>query len=273
MGLVGVAGLGGDGGEVRQRGRAGGVEQADEALEAEHALQRLGAVAEVRLAAPAELARAQADLGGDGVGARGRVPQQGRGPGHGPVRRALGRQRAGDGEHSFGRLGGVKRGRQPPRGGRQQIGQRDSLVGDLAQRRLQHPAARAGAEADADDDRSGLGHGAGRAGVRAGDVAADALFPDEIAAAVGQHQPGLARLVVLVVVCGLVEGEAGPQARHRAAQRGWRRPLRVPGNQPRARGHPVGRRHHATRMPRRRDPASMAVSFNTPAWPGGGMGA
>ena len=75
-------------------------------MEAEHPLQRFGAVAGRRLTAAAELPLAQADLGRDRLGPRGRVPQQDRGPGHGPVGGAVGDQPAGDGEDPVGRLPG-----------------------------------------------------------------------------------------------------------------------------------------------------------------------
>jgi hypothetical protein len=68
VGLVGVARSRGGGREVERLGR--GVEHTDEALEAQHALQRLGAVARRRVAAPAQLALAEADLLRDGFGAR-----------------------------------------------------------------------------------------------------------------------------------------------------------------------------------------------------------
>ena len=88
-------------------------------MEAEHPLQRFGAVAGRRLAAAAELPLAQADLGRDRLGARGRVSQQNRGPRHGPVGGTVGDQTAGDGEHPVGRLGRVERRRQPTGDGRQ----------------------------------------------------------------------------------------------------------------------------------------------------------
>ena len=81
------------------------------------------------------------------------------------------------------------------RGGWQQVGEWNTLVADLAQRQAEYRPARRRAEPHADDDRAGLDHRADRPGVRAGQVAADALLPDQIAARVGQHQ-GRAILVL-----------------------------------------------------------------------------
>jgi hypothetical protein len=114
--LVGVAALRRERGQVGPRGR--GVDQTHEAMEAEHPLQRLGAVAGRCLAAPAELPLAQADFRRDGLGPDGRVPQQNGRPGHRRVGRAVDDQPAGEVEHPVHSLFRVERRRQPPGSGR-----------------------------------------------------------------------------------------------------------------------------------------------------------
>jgi hypothetical protein len=203
MRLVGVAGQRRGFGQIRRSGR--GVEHADETLEAEHALQCLRAVADRRVAAPAQLADGQAHVARHVLGARGRVAQQHGGPGHGGVQGAVGDKQAGDVEEPGGRVLRVKRRGQPFGGGRQQVGQGDPLIADLAQRQAKHAATRPGAEPDAEDDRARLARSGGRAGVGPGHVAAGAFLPDEVAASVGQHE----RLAVSVI-----GDDAGPQAGH-----------------------------------------------------------
>ena len=228
MGLVGVAGLDRGGRQVRRL--AGGVEHADEAPEAEHPLQRLRAVARRGVHPPAELAFAEAYLPGDVFGPRRGVAQQGSGLRDRVVGSGLRDEQAGDVDRPRCCLGRRQAGGQPPGGRRQQGGEGDALVADLAERQAEDGSARGRAEPHADDDRPCLGHGADRPGIRARHVAADALLPDEITARVGQHQ---GRAV------GAVRNHAGPQARHRAAQRRGRRPLRIPRSEPRVTRHPV----------------------------------
>ena len=90
MGLIGIARLGRDRGQVEDV-RAG-VDAREKPAEPQHPLQRLRAVADDGLAAAAQLAQAEPDLGRDVLGTRRRIAQQASRPGHGGIRRAVGDQ-------------------------------------------------------------------------------------------------------------------------------------------------------------------------------------
>jgi hypothetical protein len=106
--LVGVAHAGGGVRQVRQVG--GRVEQADEALEAEHSLQGLRSVAGGSLTAAAKLALAEAYAVRDFLGADGGVAEQGRGAGDGRVGGAVHDERAGQVEQAGAGLSGGQAG-------------------------------------------------------------------------------------------------------------------------------------------------------------------
>ncbi len=184
--LVGVAG------QRRQRrqvgGLGGGVEHPDDALEAQDALQRLRPVADRRVGAAAELALAEAHPPGHVLGARGGVTQQRRGRADRVVAGCVREQRPRQVEQHGGGRGGGQGGGQPQGGARAQVGQGNALVADLTQRQPEDLAAGRRAEPDTDEYRARPGHGGDRAGVRAGNVRADALLPDQVAARVWQHQ-------------------------------------------------------------------------------------
>jgi ribosomal protein S18 acetylase RimI-like enzyme len=239
--LIGVPGADRDAGQVGEH--RGGVEDADEALEAQDSLERLGPVAGRGQRAAAELALAEVHLGGDLLGTRGRVAQHRHRLRDGGIGAAVRDQRPGDVEQPAGRLGRAQRRGKLPGRGLQDVGERYPPVAKLAQRQPEHLAAGGRPEPDADQHGSRAGPGADRPGVRAGHVGAGALLPDEVTAPVRQHQAGVA---------AVTGDHAGPQAGHRPAQRGGRRPLRVPGREPGARRHPVrGQRPHLSRMPLR----------------------
>ena len=240
VGLVGVARCRRQLGQVRRL--VGGVEEADEALEAQDALERLGAVAGRRVRAAAELALAEAHPPGDVLGPRGRVTKQGSGRADGGVGAAVREQRPGHVEDPRGGLRRAQRRGQPAGSVAAEIGEGNALVAQLAQRQAEHLAARRRAEPDADEDRARPCLRIGRPGVRARHVRADALLPDQVAARVGQHEAGV------IVAAG---DEPRPQARHRAAQDGRCLPLRVPGSEPGTWRDPARRRRpHDSRMPR-----------------------
>ena len=126
-----------DRGGRQVRGPGSGVEHADEAPEAEHPLQRLRAVARRCVHPPAELAFAEAHLPRDVFGARRGVAQQGGGPRYRVVGSGVGDEQAGDVDRPRGRLGRRQAGGQPPGGRRQQAGEGDALVADLAERQAE----------------------------------------------------------------------------------------------------------------------------------------
>jgi hypothetical protein len=240
--LVGVAGLRRESGQVVTSlpGRQAGVDPRDEPAEPEHPLQGLGTVADDRMAAAAQLPYAQPDLRCDVFGPHPGVGQQDRGPGRGRIGVTVLDQ--GGGQFQRADRGGIRvqRARQPPRVAMSEIFQVHALVTEFAQRKAERGAAGRRPEPDADDDRAGLHHGADRTGVRAGHVCALALFPDQVAARVGQHQA--------VPVASGVRNDLRPQARDGVTQPGRGRPLQVAGRQV---PHADRLGSHAASMPRR----------------------
>ena len=184
MRLVGVAGVERGAREVAVRGR-------EEAAEAQHALERLRAVAGGGVAAPPQLALAEAEVVGERLDARARIAAS---------RRAASATAASAGAAASAiaairrsRLARVEVAGQPLGQLGAQLLEADALVAQLRQRQPERGAARAGAEARADEHvpgRRGHRHGAG---VRPGHERAAAGLPDQVRAGVRQHVGGRRR--------------------------------------------------------------------------------
>jgi hypothetical protein len=185
VGLVGVAGF--DGGLRQVAASPRCVHRADEALEAVDALQRLGPVADRVVEPAAQLALAQVDVGGDLLDAGRRVAQQPCRVRYRQVGRSARDQRPRRLHDPLRGDGRTQSRRQRACGGGEHVGQLSAQVTDLAQRQAESGSAGRRAEPDARHNRAGRAGGAHRSGVRAGDVRAPALLPDEVAAPVGQY--------------------------------------------------------------------------------------
>src|SRR6202012_2932944 len=229
--LVGVAA--GDAG-LGQVGRAaGGVDQRDKAAEPQHPLQHLGAVPDRGLAAAAQLAGAQPDLRGDVFGPGPRAGQQVAGGPHrgigpaGQLPSQLPGQLGQPGRHL---IGVQVRGQGPVQVG-PQVSEVDTLIAQLAERDAEQVTAGPGPEPHADQHCARLSRGGRRTGVRPGHEPAAAVLPDDVGAAVGQHQ-------------GAGPVAAGPQASQERPEGGRCGPLPVS-------GHDL----HVSRMPG--DPDTM----------------
>ena len=147
MGLVGVACLGRDDGQVEDV-RAG-IDAGDEPAEPQYPLQGLRAVADGGVAAAPQLPQAELHVGCDVLRTRLRVAQQAGGPGHSGIWRAVGDQGSRHVQSpGCGRVR-VERGGQPPGVAGPQVGQVDTLVAQFAERNPERGAARRGSEADA----------------------------------------------------------------------------------------------------------------------------
>jgi hypothetical protein len=247
MGLVGVARIGCDDRQVSSgrgpssviRPTRDGVDPGDELPEAQDPLQRLRAIAHRRMTAAAQLPHAELDFGGHVLGARTRVPQQCRRPGHGGVRGPILDQ-------GSRRVQGVRQGSirlqragQPPRVGREQFGEVHALITQFAQRDAEGGSARRRPEADADDDRARRHRGGRRAGVGSRYEGAPARLPDQVGTRVREHE-------ALPVTA--VGADPGPQARDGRTQCRGGPPFEVAGRQaPQATGGRPRRRAYGAR--------------------------
>ena len=178
MRLVGVAGVERGAGEV-------GVARGQEAPEAQHALERLRAVAGGGVAAAAQLALAEAEVAGERLDPRLRLLEPPRGLGD---RGVGGRRGHRDLRDPAQRLARLEVRRQPLRERAVEVGQVDAQVAQLGERQAERGAARAGAEARADEDRVGPRGHRHRAGVGPGHERPAAGLPDQVGAGVGQDR-------------------------------------------------------------------------------------
>jgi len=185
MGLVGIADVGGDPGQVR--GRPGRVDAGQEPPEPEYPAQHPRPVTNRHLAPAAELTLADPEPPGDHIRAlpwpaelASRLERE-------AVRRVLGHQLGGDPGHPPHRLPRRQRPRQPPGRNHGQVGGIHPLAKQLAERHAERGTPDARPEPHPDQ------HGPRRQqrrigpGVRARHVGAHITLPDQVAAGVGQN--------------------------------------------------------------------------------------
>ncbi len=185
MGLVGVADVGGDAGQVG--GGPGRVDAGQEPPEPEHPAHHPRPVTGGRLAPATELTLADPEPPGDQVGALPGAVKLASRLEYEAVRRVLGHQLGGDPGHLAQRLRRRQRSRQLPTRDRGQVGGINPLVEQLAKRHAERGAS--GARPEPRPDQHGPGRQQRRIGpgVRARHVGAHIGLPDQVAAGVGQN--------------------------------------------------------------------------------------
>jgi 3-methyladenine DNA glycosylase AlkD len=218
MRLVGVAGLGGQPGQVDSG--PGRVDPGQEPPEPEHPAHHPRPVPDRGLAPAPELTLADAQLLGEQVRALPRTVKPPCRLEHEPVRRTLGHQLGGDLRQPPQRVRGGQRPRQPPCGHHRQFCGVHPPVEQLAERQAQRRTPGAGPEPHPDHHRPRQQPRRVRTGIRARHVDAHLALPDQVGARVGQDGPQHA----------LVRGrDRDPQAVQLVPEPGGRRELTVPG--------------------------------------------
>ena len=181
MGLIGVSGL-----RRVHRELPAAVRDLQEALEAQDPLQRLRPVAGGGPAAAAQLALREAEIHGEGVDARARVPEPPRRLAHGAIGLAARIKAQPSADQPVERLPRLQIAGQRPIQVGPQHGERHARIADGLEAEPERAGARAGTEADPDDHRSGAGRDDDGPGVRSGQRRSLAGPPHEVDARVGQ---------------------------------------------------------------------------------------